>query len=162
MAELNSVYAIGRLGVDPELRYTTGGTAVCSLRLAINSTWMKDGEKMQDTCWIDATCWGNTAETAAKHLAKGKEVLVVGRLRYETWEDQDGGKRSKHALTVNRLQFLGPKEGKEGKGHKQEDALADRMASQEAARASNQRHKERDTDYDASAGTVDDDDDLPF
>jgi len=104
MASYNKTILLGNLTADPELRYTGNGTAVCDLRLAVN-TKSKDKE---ETLFIDCTVWDKTAENCAEYLHKGSQVLVEGRLRTDQWEDRDTGKkRSKIAMTANTVQFLG-------------------------------------------------------
>lgn len=104
MPSLNKVFLIGNLTRDPELRYTPSGTAVCDLGLAINEKF-KDKET---TVFVDVTLWGRTAEVADEYLSKGSPVLIEGRLRFDQWE-KDGQKRSKLAVTGERMQMLGRK-----------------------------------------------------
>nr|HPJ73168.1 single-stranded DNA-binding protein [bacterium] len=103
---------------DPEVRYTPQGTAVCSFGLAVNHTYRsRDGEPREDVCFIEIETWGRQAENCGQYLKKGSPVLVEGRLKYHTWESQDGQKRSRHKVTALRVQFLsagsgpGPKSG---------------------------------------------------
>lgn len=108
MPELNKFIGIGRLGADPELRYTPNGAAVCSLRLCFTDKWKdKNGEKREDVCWIDATVFGRGAEVVKQYIVKGRELFVEGKLRQEEWEDKNGQKRSKHSLKVDNFQFVG-------------------------------------------------------
>jgi single-strand DNA-binding protein len=125
MASFNQVTLVGNLTRDPELRYTPGGTAVCDLSLAVNEKWKgKDGQMNEEVSFIDCTCWGKTAEVAAKYLSKGRSCLVSGRLKQDRWDDKTtGAKRSKIHVVVNVIQFLGAKG--EGKGGPAADAGAD-------------------------------------
>jgi single-strand DNA-binding protein len=106
MASFNKVVIIGNLTRDPELRYTPQGTAVCNLGLAIN-TGYKD---KKETCFINAVAWQKTAENCSQYLAKGRPVLVEGRLQSRNWEDQQGNKRSVIEIVAENVQFLGGKE----------------------------------------------------
>ena len=105
MSDLNSINISGNICADPELRHLESGMAVCTLRLASNQK-RKDanGNVHEDTCFVDVTVWGNSAEAAAKYLTKGSGVLVSGRLRYETWET-DGQKRSRHTINCQAWSF---------------------------------------------------------
>lgn len=108
MANLNRVFLIGRLTRDPEMRYTQSGTAICNFGLAVNRTWKgQDGQKQEDTTFVDITAWGRTGELAQQYLAKGRQVFLEGYLKFEQWEDRNGGgKRSKLSVTAENLQFL--------------------------------------------------------
>ncbi len=114
MANLNKVFLIGRLTFDPELRYTASGIAVVDLRLATTRTYQgKDGERKEDTLYIDVTVWNRQAETCCQYLKKGRQVHVDGYLKSESWDDKTTGeKRSKIKVEAERVQFLdGPKDG---------------------------------------------------
>src|SRR4051812_44480074 len=107
MADLNKVFLIGRLTQDPELRYTPNGTAVSDLRLATSRTWTgKDGERREDTLFIDVTVWNRQAENCCQYLKKGRQVHVEGFLKSESWETQAGEKRTKIKVEADRVQFL--------------------------------------------------------
>ena len=104
----NKVILIGNLTRDVELRYTQGGSAIAKFGLAVNRAW-KDrntGEKRDEVCYIDINIFGRSAEIANQHLAKGKRILVEGRLQFEQWRDQTGQKRSKHSVSAESFQFL--------------------------------------------------------
>jgi single-strand DNA-binding protein len=104
----NKVILIGNLTRDVELRYTTNGAAVAKLGLAVNRTW-KDrntGEKRDETCFVDVNIFGRSAEVANQHLAKGRRILIEGRLVFEQWTDQNGQKRSKHSIAAESFQFM--------------------------------------------------------
>jgi len=102
---------MGHATRDPETRYTPNGTAVAETGLAINRSWTdNDGQKQEETTFVDLTFWGRTAEIAQEYLRKGRAVFIEGRLRQETWEDkQTGQKRSRLRVTVENMQLLGPK-----------------------------------------------------
>ena len=117
MATLNKVFLIGNLTRDPELKYITSGVGVTKFGLAVNRTYNSpDGEKKEDTCFVDITAWDKLAEVCAEHLSKGRLVLVEGRLQYQSWKDEDGTKRSKLEVVAQNVQFLGGKseESEEG------------------------------------------------
>jgi single-strand DNA-binding protein len=111
MASLNHVILLGNLTRDPEVRYTPAGTAVATLRLAVNNR-VKQGDDWKDEpCFIDVSVFGKQAESCGEYLSKGQPVLVEGRLRFRTWEGQDGQKRSTHDVSAYRVQFM-PKGGR--------------------------------------------------
>ena len=109
MANINRVVLVGNLTRDPELRHTPSGTAVCSLRLAVN-TRRKDGatgEWTEKPNYFDITVWGNQGENCAQYLAKGRPVAIDGRLEWREWEAQDGTKRQAVEVIADSVQFLG-------------------------------------------------------
>jgi single-strand DNA-binding protein len=111
MASLNNVILMGNLTRDPEVRYTPSGTPVATLGLAVNNRMKQGDEWKDDPCFIDVVVFGKQAESCGEYLSKGQPVLVEGRLRYRTWEGQDGQKRSKHEVSAFRVQFM-PKGGR--------------------------------------------------
>ena len=113
MANINRVVLVGNLTRDPELRHTPSGTAVCKLRLAVN-TRQKDqatGEWGDKPNYFDVTVWGNQGESCAQYLAKGRPVGVDGRLDWREWDAQDGTKRQAVEIIADSVQFLGSREG---------------------------------------------------
>lgn len=101
----NQATFIGNLGRDPEMRYTSQGTAICSFSLAVNDR-KKDssGEWQDNTLWVKVQLWRNQAESASQHLSKGRSVLVTGRLGIEEWKGNDGEKR--FGLVLNAEKFV--------------------------------------------------------
>ena len=121
MANINRVVLVGNLTNDPELRHTPSGTAVCKLRLAVN-TRQKDaqGNWGDKPNYFDVTVWGNQGESCAQYLSKGRPVGVDGRLDWREWEAQDGSKRQAVEIIADSVQFLGSRgEGGEGGGERQ-------------------------------------------
>ena len=111
MATLNKVFLIGNLTRDPELKYTAGGTGIARFGLAVNRKYnAQDGEKKEDTCFVDITAWDKLAEACSEHLSKGRLVFIEGRLQYQSWESDDGTKRSKLEVIAQNIQFLGGKQ----------------------------------------------------
>lgn len=107
MASFNRVILMGNLTRDIELRYTSGGTAVTDVGLAVNDRRKSaNGEWVEETTFVDVTLWGRTAEVAGQYLGKGAPVLIEGRLKLDTWET-DGQKRSKLHVVGERMQMLG-------------------------------------------------------
>ena len=89
MAVDNNVSIAGNLVADPELRYTKGGSAISSLRVAVNRRWNKNGEWEEETSFFDVTAWAQIAENCAESLTKGMRVVVTGRLEEQRWEDKE-------------------------------------------------------------------------
>ena len=124
MANLNKVMIIGNLVADPDVRTTPRGNTVTELRLAGTrvSSGPHEGERREETTFLDVTCWGRTAEIAGQYLAKGRPVFIEGRLQQDTWEDkQTGQKRSKIRIVAENMQLLGGREGGGGKGRIRKD-----------------------------------------
>jgi len=108
MANYNRVILVGNITRDIELRHTNSGMAVTDLGLAVNDRRKKGSEWVEETTYIDVTLWDRQAEVANEFLRKGSPVLIEGRLKLDTWE-QDGQKRSKLKVTGDRMQMLGSK-----------------------------------------------------
>jgi single-strand DNA-binding protein len=107
MASFNRVILVGNLTRDPELRYLASGTAVTDIGLAVNDRRKnQSGEWVEETTFVDVTLWGRTAEVCSEYLTKGSPVLIEGRLKLDTWEAQDGQKRSKLKVVGDRMQML--------------------------------------------------------
>jgi len=106
---MNRVILVGHLTHDPELRYTPQGRPVTSLRLATNDYAGQDdaGQAREHAEFHTVTVWGPSAEAAAKHLAKGRKVLVEGALRTRSWEAEDGSRRYRTEVLASRIEFLG-------------------------------------------------------
>lgn len=99
---------MGNLTRDPEVKYTSGGTAIAKLGMAINRRWRaQDGQMQEETTFVDVDAFGRQAETVGQYLKKGRPILIEGRLKYDQWEDkQSGQKRSKLGVVLERFEFL--------------------------------------------------------
>jgi single-strand DNA-binding protein len=108
MANLNKVFIIGRLTRDPDVRYTPKGTQITELGVAVNRTYQGDnGEKKEESVFVDVILWGKLAETAGQYLQKGRSVFCEGRLQLDSWDDkQTGQKRSRLRVIAENMQFL--------------------------------------------------------
>ena len=116
MASFNRVILIGNLTRDPELRYIPSGMAVTDITIAVNDRKKTaNGEWVDETTFVDITLWGRTAEVVSEYCAKGKPLMVEGRLKLDTWET-DGQKKSKLKVVGERVQLLGSREGGGGSG----------------------------------------------
>jgi single-strand DNA-binding protein len=117
MASFNRVILVGNLTRDPELRYTQSGMAVTDIGLAVNDRRKGDnGEWIEETTFVDITLWQRNAEIAGEYLSKGSPVLIEGRLKLDTWQGNDGQKRSKLKVIGEKLQLLGSRGGNSGGG----------------------------------------------
>jgi len=108
MASYNRVVLVGNLTRDPEYRQLASGQGVCKLGLATNRQFKnrQTGNLIQEVCYVDIDVWGAQAESCNQYLQKGRAVLVEGRLKQDTWEDQNGQTRSKHLIVADRVVFL--------------------------------------------------------
>ncbi len=117
MASFNRVILVGNLTRDPELRYVPSGMAVTDIGLAVNDKRKNaSGEWIEETTFVDVTLWGRTAEVAGEYLSKGSPVLIEGRLKLDTWEGNDGQKKSKLKVVGEKMQLLGARGGGGGSG----------------------------------------------
>jgi single-strand DNA-binding protein len=108
MANYNKVMLMGNLTRDPQLSYTPNQTAVVDFGLAVNRRWTgQDGNQRDETCFVDCRMFGRRAEVVNKYCKKGNPLFVEGRLTFDSWEAQDGTKRSKLRVTVENFEFIG-------------------------------------------------------
>jgi single-strand DNA-binding protein len=137
---VNKAILIGRLGKDPELRYTPGGRAVASFPLATSERWTdQEGQKKESTTWHNIVAWGRQAEVLKEYLHKGKEVYIEGRIDNRSYEDKEGNKRWVSEVVVQQFQFVGSRADSQG-------APQDQPSEAEASQVD----------------SSDNDDDLPF
>ena len=109
---LNKVILQVNVTRDIELRYTGSGSAIAKVGMAVNDTW-KDkstGEKREEVCYIDGTVFGKSAEIINQYVSKGSKLLIVGKLKLEQWQDQNGQKRQKHSIAIEEFNFLDSKQ----------------------------------------------------
>jgi single-strand DNA-binding protein len=107
---VNKVILVGNLGKDPEVRYTSGGQAVATLRIATSRSWTdkQSGQRREETEWHDVEVWGKQAEQCGEYLSKGRQVYVEGRLKTDKWQDkQTGQDRYKVKVVADAVRFLG-------------------------------------------------------
>jgi single-strand DNA-binding protein len=151
MANLNRVLLIGNLTRDPEVRYTPKGTAVADIAIAINRIYSgDDGEKKEETTFVDVTLWSRQAEVAQEYLKKGRQVFIEGRLQLDTWDDkQTGQKRSRLRVVAENMQMLG------SRGDSEPGSTAP-GTQRRTAPPPPQRQAPKDPDLDAEP------DDIPF
>lgn len=150
MSSLNKATIIGRLGQDPEVRSTSGNTAVANLSIATSNKYKnKNGEVVEETQWHKCTAWGRTAEVIQQYVKKGDLIYVEGPLETKEWDDKDGNKRYTTEIKVLSMVMLGSASGGSTGGSKGVDG-----------NPKNQQQKNPTSDIDP--GFDDDDDTLPF
>jgi len=111
----SKVICVGRLGKDPEMRYTPSGVPVTSFNVATNRRWTNaNGEQQEKTTWFRVTCWRKLAELTAQYLQKGRLVLVEGDIDASSWTDKEGNARASLEITATTVKFLGGREGEGG------------------------------------------------
>lgn len=122
MANYNKIIMIGNLTRDPQLSYLPSNTPAVEFGLACNRKWKdQSGQQREDTCFVDCRAYGRSAEILNQYTAKGRQILVEGRLQFDTWEGKDGSRHSKHRIFVENFQFLdsGSGRGQGGQGQSQ-------------------------------------------
>ncbi|MDL0089734.1 single-stranded DNA-binding protein [Campylobacter gastrosuis] len=115
----NKVVLVGNLTRDIELRYTPSGSAIGNTGIAVTRKFTTNGEKREETCFIDISFFGKYAEIANQYLNKGSKVLIEGRLVFQQWTDNNGQNRSKHSVSVENMEMLGGTAGQNQGGYSQ-------------------------------------------
>ena len=128
MASYNRIIIVGNLTRDPEYKQLPSGQGVCRLGIASNRQFKnrQTGTQIQEVCYVDVDVWGPQADSCNKFLQKGRAALIEGRLKFDTWQDQQGQTRSKHSIVADRVVFLG--NGSEA-GEAQEEPGAEDLSS---------------------------------
>jgi single-strand DNA-binding protein len=104
---VNRVILVGRLGKDPEMRYTAGGAPVTHFSLATDESWKdQNGERQKRTEWHNIVVWNKLAETCNQYLSKGKMVYIEGRIQTREWDDKDGNKRRTTEIVASDMRML--------------------------------------------------------
>jgi len=117
MPNFNKVMLMGNLTRDPELRYTPSGTAVAKFGLAVNRRYRpQGGDQVEETCFVDITAFGRKAEVVSQYFSKGRPIFLEGRLHFDSWESQDGQKRSKLDVVLENFEFIGGRGGDQAGG----------------------------------------------
>lgn len=150
---LNKVMILGRLGQDPELKYTPSGAAVCNFSVATTETWTdKSGQKQEKTEWHRIVVWGKLGELCNQYLSKGRQAFVEGALQTRSWEGKDGSKRYTTEINAKNVQFIGG-QASAGKGDFQRNEM-----NQEAPMGDNALNQDYNVSTDANFTA----DDIPF
>lgn len=162
MANLNKVMLIGNLTRDPEIKYTPKGSAVADIALAVNRNYtLENGEKREETTFVDIVLWGRLAEIAGEYLKKGRPVYIEGRLQLDSWDDkQTGQKRTKMRVVGEGLQLLGSRGDGGGGGGGGESGGGHSAPPQRSQSARPPAPKRPPADPDLEPGG--EEDDIPF
>jgi single-strand DNA-binding protein len=157
MASYNKVILMGNLTRDPEVKFLPNGTAVANFGLAVNESYTdrQTGEQKESVCFVDVEAWGRQAEVVGEHFSKGKPILVEGSLKYDSWEADDGTKRNKLRVRLQRFQFVG--------GRRDDDEMGGGYADAQPAAPSGQPAPYQSTPApEASSAPSATEDDIPF
>ena len=159
---INKVILIGRLGQDPELKYTPSGAAVCNFSMATSETWTdKAGQKQEKTEWHKVVVWGKLSELCNQYLAKGRQCFVEGALQTRSWEDQNGNKKYTTEINAKNVQFLGG-QATAGAGAGNQNQNFGGAQQAQATGAQNNNQGAMNQDYDISTDSNFTADDIPF
>jgi single-strand DNA-binding protein len=117
MASFNKVILLGNLTRDPETRVTANGNTICKLGMAVSRVYStRDGERREETTFVDIDAFGNQAEVITKYMRKGRPLMVEGRLKLDQWETNEGQKRSKLGVILENFQFVGGRDENDASG----------------------------------------------
>jgi single-strand DNA-binding protein len=154
---VNKVILVGRLGRDPETRYTGGGQAVCNFSLATDESFKsKSGERQKRTEWHKIVVWAKLAEIAQQYLKKGSQIYLEGRIQSREWTDKENQKRTSFEIVATDIKFLGSKSDSAGSSYRSSSASAAGTADFDADGAA-----PAPVDHD-QAGPEVTDEDIPF
>ena len=159
MPKFNKVILMGNLTRDHELRYTPNGQAVSDLRLAVNRRLNSpDGERRDEVTFVEVTAWGRQAEVINEYFSKGQPIFIEGRLKLDEWTAQDGQKRSKLRVILERFEFLASRS--DGQGRRTPSPERPSAAPRPAARPAPAAAQEPDYAPDEPPPPIEDD--VPF
>ena len=122
---VNKVILVGRLGRDPESRFTASGQAVCNFSLATDRSYKdRNGQTQKQTEWHKIVVWGKLAEICQKYLKKGSQIFIEGRIQSRQWDDQQGQKRTSFEIVANEMRMLGSRAEASTAAHSSDEAEA--------------------------------------
>nr|DAX64730.1 MAG TPA: Single strand binding protein [Caudoviricetes sp.] len=159
----NKIVLVGHLTRDIELRYTTAGAAIGNSAIAVTRKFSVNGEKREETCFIDLTFFGKQAEVSNQYLQKGSKLLVEGRLKFDQWQDSNGQNRSKHSVAVEVIEMLG--DAKQNNQGYQQGGYSNQRPQQVAPKKPQQQKPPENYDVpevDIDADKYDNDETIPF
>ena len=153
---VNKVILVGRLGKDPETRYTSGGQAVCHFSMATDESYKdRNGERQKRTEWHRITVWGKQAEIAQQYLKKGAQIYLEGSIRSSEWTDKEGQKKTSYEINASNFRMLGSRSDSMGGGAARSAAAAGSADFDAEATSSGPAEHEQ-------AGPEVTDEDIPF
>lgn len=160
---MNKIIMIGHLTRDIELRYTQSQMAIGKTAIAVTRKYTLNGEKREETCFIDITFFGKQAEIANQYLGKGSKLAVEGYLKFDQWTDNNGQNRSKHSIAVESMEMLGePKQSNQGY---QQGGYSNQRPQQVAPKKPQQQKPpvdEYEREIDIDADKYENGDEIPF
>ena len=159
----NKVVLVGNLTRDIELRYTTSGVAIGNSSIAVTRKITSNGERRDETCFIDISFFGKSAEIANQYLNKGSKLLIEGRLKFDQWTDNNGQNRSKHSIAVESMEMLG--DAKQNNQGYQQGGYSNQRPQQVAPKKPQQQKQPESYDVpevDIDADKYDNDETIPF
>ena len=127
---LNKIILMGRLGRDPEVHYTQGGTPVASFSLAVDRDFVDQATGRRPTDWIGVVAWGAKAKFAQQYFRKGQLAVVEGRLQVRDWTDQEGNKRRSAEVVAEQIYFAGAKAVLPSEGNADERTLPEQASGE--------------------------------
>lgn len=130
MSDVNELVISGRLTRDCELRKTPNGTSVTDIIVASNRIWSKDGDRQEEATFVDVTIWGRQAESLSTFLTKGRHVMIVGRLKLNKWETDEGERRSRLTVVAEKVN-LTPGGGRNDESAPKQEKAVSGVGSQE-------------------------------
>lgn len=161
----NKIILVGNLTRDIELRYTQGGSAIGNSAIAVTRKYTLNGEKREETCFIDITFFGKQAEVSNQYLQKGSKLLIEGRLKLDQWADSNGQNRSKHSVVVEVMEMLGSpqQQGNSNQGYGNNQSYGGGYGNQNFHNASREAYgNDKIKDIDVDADKYDSDETIPF
>jgi len=165
MPSLNKVMLMGNVTRDPEVRYTPKGSAVTDIGLAVNRSYTtNEGERREDTTFVDITFWGRQAEVLGEYIRKGRPLYVEGRLNLDSWEDkQSGQQRSRLKVIGENFQFLGGRDEAGGGQHSSSYETSGPPSGQAPSAAPREDSSPTAPQYGGGGNPIDEEeDDIPF
>jgi len=164
MANFNKVYLMGNLTRDPDVRVTPGGLKIARLGLAVNRVFRtQDGERKEETTFVDIDAFGNQAEIIEKYCQKGRPLFVEGRLRLDQWQDKNTGEnRSKLSVVLENFQFIDSRADAGGGDSGSSSPAAARRRAPAASGSSSAPAASSTSSSAADSGNSFEDDDVPF
>ena len=164
---MNKIIMIGHLARDIELRYTQSQMAIGKTAIAVTRKYTLNGEKREETCFIDITFFGKSAEIANQYLNKGSKLLIEGRLKFDQWTDNNGQNRSKHSIAVESMEMLGDakqnNQSYQQSGYSHSQQVAPKKPQQQKQPQRQQYSEPQYPEYpDVDSDEIDGTDEIPF
>lgn len=157
---MNKVILLGRLVRDIDLRYTQSQMAIGKTAIAVTRKYTLNGEKREETCFIDLTFFGKSAEIANQYLGKGSKLAIEGYLKFEQWQDNNGQNRSKHTVAVESMEMLG--DAKQNNQGYQQGGYSNQRPQQKQPQRQQYSEPQYPEYIDVDSDEIDGTDEIPF